>query len=168
MASSSPTAQPCAHFTSSAKISSCGTAFTLALLRPKLAEHGLDVEDRLVTVAPRQRVDVGPVTVEFLRVPHSIPDCVALALHTPQGVIIHTGDFKIDQTPLDGETFDYHRFAELGAKGVLALFSDSTNADRPGFTSRPSYSSTPPRAFTHSMRVRARPFSTSIVALGSV
>lgn len=113
------------------------TPFTLALVRPKLEEHGLltpDVEDRLVSVRPRETVDVGAVRVEFLRVPHSIPDCVALAIHTPEGVIVHTGDFKIDQTPLDGQTLDYHRLAELGSAGVLALFSDSTNADRPGFT----------------------------------
>lgn len=111
-----------------------GTKFTLALVKPKLDEHGINEADRLVTVAPRESVEVGPFRVEFLRVPHSIPDCVALAIHTPQGVIIHTGDFKIDQTPLDGERFDYHRLAELGSQGVLALFSDSTNADRPGYT----------------------------------
>src|SRR5690606_33997726 len=79
-------------------------------------------------------VTIGTLSVEFLRVTHSIPDAVALAIHTPQGVLIHTGDFKIDQTPLDGERFDLHRFAELGAKGVLALFADSTNADQPGTT----------------------------------
>ncbi|PYR24532.1 MAG: ribonuclease J, partial [Acidobacteria bacterium] len=73
-------------------------------------------------------------TVEFIRVTHSIPDCVALAIHTPAGVIVHTGDFKIDQTPIDGEHFDVHRFAELGTSGVLALFADSTNIDRRGFT----------------------------------
>jgi ribonuclease J len=72
--------------------------------------------------------------VEFIRVTHSMPDCVALAIHTPVGVIVHTGDFKIDQTPIDGEHFDVHRFAELGAAGVLALFADSTNIDRRGFT----------------------------------
>ena len=65
---------------------------------------------------------------------HSMPDCVALAIHTPVGVIVHTGDFKIDQTPIDGEHFDVHRFAQLGAEGVLALFADSTNIDRRGFT----------------------------------
>ena len=63
-----------------------------------------------------------------------MPDCVALAIHTPAGIIVHTGDFKIDQTPIDGEHFDVHRFAELGAPGVLALFADSTNIDRKGFT----------------------------------
>ena len=110
------------------------TPFTLALIEPRLEEHGLDAGDRLRPIGPRQRVDVGPFGVEFLRVTHSMPDCVALALHTPAGVIVHTGDFKIDQTPLDRETFDLHRFAELGTAGVLAMFGDSTNADRRGFT----------------------------------
>lgn len=111
-----------------------GTPFTLALVRPKLEEHGIDPGDRLVAVHPRQRVQVGDCEVEFLRVTHSMPDCVALAIHTPAGTLIHTGDFKIDQTPLDGEHFDIHRFAELGSAGVLALFGDSTNIDRRGFT----------------------------------
>jgi ribonuclease J len=111
-----------------------GTPFTLALLEPKLAEHGVDAEGRMKAVRPRETVTVGPMRLEFLRVTHSMPDCMAVAVHTPAGTIIHTGDFKIDQTPLDGEQFDLHRFAELGAAGVLALFSDSTNADRPGFT----------------------------------
>jgi ribonuclease J len=111
-----------------------GTAFTLAMVEPKLEEHGVSAEGRLITIAPRQTVEVGPFTIEFLRVTHSMPDCVALAIHTPAGVIVHTGDFKIDQTPLDGESFDLHRLAELGARGVLALFSDSTNADRRGFS----------------------------------
>jgi ribonuclease J len=111
-----------------------GTPFTLALVRPKLEEHGHDPGDRLHAVQPRQVVDVGPMRVEFLRVTHSMPDCVALAIHTPAGVIVHTGDFKIDQTPLDGQSFDLHRMGELGSQGVLALLSDSTNADREGFT----------------------------------
>jgi ribonuclease J len=110
-----------------------GTAFTLALVEHKLAEHGADTR-ALVTVRPRERVTVGPFEIEFIRVTHSIPDCVALAIHTPVGVIVHTGDFKIDQTPIDGQHFDVHRFAELGASGVLALFADSTNIDRRGFT----------------------------------
>ena len=111
-----------------------GTAFTLALVEPKLEEHAVDAHDRLVRVAPRQTIEIGPFRIEFLRVTHSMPDCVALAIDTPAGLIVHTGDFKIDQTPLDGEVFDLHRFAELGARGVLALFSDSTNADRRGFS----------------------------------
>jgi ribonuclease J len=111
-----------------------GTAMTLAFIEPKLEEHGIDPGDRLKTVKPRQRVTVGPFAVEFIRVTHSMPDCVALAISTPVGTVVHTGDFKIDQTPIDGEHFDLHRFAELGTEGVLALFADSTNVDRPGFT----------------------------------
>src|SRR5213080_4245419 len=111
-----------------------GTPLTLALVRPKLEEHGIDPGDRLVAVQPRQRVRIGDCEAEFLRVTHSMPDCVAIALHTPAGTIMHTGDFKIDQTPIDGEHFDVHRFAELGGAGVLALFGDSTNIDRKGFT----------------------------------
>jgi hypothetical protein len=80
------------------------------------------------------RIRLGDLTIEFLHVTHSMPDCVALAIETPVGTIVHTGDFKIDQTPLDGEHFDFRRFAELGARGVLALFGDSTNIERPGFT----------------------------------
>ncbi|HEY2152319.1 MAG TPA: ribonuclease J [Vicinamibacterales bacterium] len=110
-----------------------GTPLTLALVEPKLEEHGLD-DVRLVPVRPRERVTVGPFTIEFIRVTHSIPDCVALAIHTPAGIVVHTGDFKIDQTPIDGQHFDIHRFAELGNEGVLALFADSTNIDRRGFT----------------------------------
>ena len=111
-----------------------GTAMTLAFVEPKLEEHGIDPGDRLQTVKPRQRVTVGPFSIEFIRVTHSMPDCVALAISTPVGTIVHTGDFKIDQTPIDGEHFDLHRFAELGTQGVLALFADSTNIDRRGFT----------------------------------
>ena len=109
-----------------------GTPFTLALVASKLAEHDLDAD--LVPVKPRDVVTVGPFTIEFIRVTHSIPDCVAVAIRTPVGTIVHTGDFKIDQTPIDGQHFDIHRFAELGAEGVLALFADSTNIDRRGFT----------------------------------
>ena len=111
-----------------------GTPLTLALVEPKLEEHGIDPGDRLKRVRPRDRVNVGPFAVEFLRVTHSMPDCVALAIDTPAGTIVHTGDFKIDQTPIDGERFDLHRFGELGQRGVLALFADSTNVDRRGFT----------------------------------
>ncbi len=111
-----------------------GTPLTLALLEGKLQEHDIDVRDRLVAVKPHDRAKVGELTVEFLHVTHSMPDCVALAIETPVGTVVHTGDFKIDQTPLDGEHFDFHRFSELGARGVLALFGDSTNIERPGFT----------------------------------
>jgi ribonuclease J len=111
-----------------------GTPLTLALVEPKLREHGLGDSHTLVPVRPRDRITIGPFTIEFIRVTHSMPDCVALAIHTPIGVIVHTGDYKIDQTPIDGEHFDIHRFAQLGAEGVLALFADSTNIDRRGFT----------------------------------
>src|SRR3954469_8370178 len=111
-----------------------GTPLTLALVRPKLEEHGIDPGDRLVAIKPRERVRIGDCEAEFLRVTHSMPDCIAVALHTPAGTIVHTGDFKIDQTPIDGQHFDVHRFAELGSAGVLALFGDSTNIDRKGFT----------------------------------
>jgi ribonuclease J len=110
-----------------------GTPLTLALVEPKLQEHNISGRD-LVTVRPQTRVTVGPFEIEFIRVTHSIPDCVALAIHTPAGVVVHTGDFKIDQTPIDDEHFDLHRFAELGTQGVLALFADSTNIDRRGYT----------------------------------
>src|SRR6266852_4229206 len=109
------------------------TPLTLALVEPKLEEHGIEGRT-LVAVRPRDRVTLGPFIVEFIRVTHSVPDSVALAIHTPIGIVVHTGDFKIDQTPIDGQHFDVHRFAELGAAGVLALFADSTNIDRRGFT----------------------------------
>ncbi len=111
-----------------------GTAMTLALIEPKLEEHRIDAKNRLKRIQPRDKVTIGPLSVEFIRVTHSMPDCVALAITCPVGTIVHTGDFKIDQTPIDGEHFDLHRFAELGGQGVLALFADSTNVDRRGFT----------------------------------
>ena len=109
------------------------TPLTLAMIENKLKEHGLE-DTPTHAVRPRDRVTIGPFEVEFIRVTHSMPDCVALAIHTPIGVIVHTGDFKIDQTPIDGEHFDLHRFGELGSQGVLALLADSTNVDRRGFT----------------------------------
>ena len=111
-----------------------GTPLTLALLEPKLKEHKIDASGRLVTVTPGDRVGVGPMEIEFLRVTHSIPDCVALALHTPAGTLVHTGDYKIDKTPLDDEYLDTRRFAQLGEDGVLVLFADSTNVEKPGYT----------------------------------
>ena len=109
-----------------------GTKLTLALVESKLLEHAPDVQPRLVEVTPRERVAVGDFTLEFLRVTHSMPDCVAVAIHTPAGVVLHTGDFKVDQTPLDGQAMDLHRFAELGSQGVLVLLGDSTNIERKG------------------------------------
>lgn len=111
-----------------------GTPLALALVAPKIEEHGVEHGPGYVPVKPRDVVTVGPFTLEFIRVTHSMPDCVAVAITTPQGVLLHTGDFKIDQTPLDGEAFDLPRVAQLGASGVLALLCDSTNVERTGFT----------------------------------
>jgi ribonuclease J len=109
-----------------------GTALTLGLVANKLEEHSL--EPQIVEIKPGSAISIGPFTIEFVRVTHSMPDCVAVVVRTPQGLLLHTGDFKVDQTPLDGEAFDLHRFAQLGAEGVLAMFCDSTNIDRRGYT----------------------------------
>jgi ribonuclease J len=112
-----------------------GTRFTLALVKKRLDEAGLLQSTTLREVIPGGRlVEIGPFEIEFIPVTHSTIDCVALAVRTPLGVIIHTGDFKIDQTPVGGAPFDLHAFARYGNEGVLALFSDSTNVERPGFT----------------------------------
>ncbi len=110
------------------------TALTLGLIEAKLAEHGMLDDVVFEMVRPRDRVAVGPFSVEFLRVSHSIVDGCSLAITTPLGVVIHTGDFKLDQTPVDGEVIDYARFSEYGERGVLALFSDSTNVEKAGYT----------------------------------
>src|SRR5256714_7958749 len=99
-----------------------------------LDEHDLPQEPQLRPVKAREIVSAGPFQVEFIHVTHSLVDCVALAITTPLGVVIHTGDFKIDPTPLDNEPFDLHTLAEYGKRGVLLLLSDSTNVDRPGYT----------------------------------
>lgn len=111
-----------------------GTRLTLGLVEGKLKEHGLLGTVKLNVVTPRQTVKLGCMAVEFIRVNHSIPDAVGMAIHTPAGVLIHTGDFKVDYTPIEGGIIDLPRFAELGNKGVLALMADSTNAERPGYT----------------------------------
>jgi ribonuclease J len=111
-----------------------GTRFTLALVKKRLDEAGLLDSTTLREVIPGRLVEIGPFEVEFIAVTHSTVDCVALAIRTPLGVVIHTGDFKIDQTPVGGAPFDLHAFARYGNEGVLALFSDSTNVERPGFT----------------------------------
>jgi ribonuclease J len=111
-----------------------GTRFTLALVKKRLEEAGLLDSTTLREVIPGRLVEIGPYEIEFISVTHSTLDCVALAIRTPLGVIIHTGDFKIDQTPVDGAAFDLHALAKYGREGVLALFSDSTNVERPGFT----------------------------------
>jgi ribonuclease J len=111
-----------------------GSAFTLALVRNKLAEHGLLESTQLREMAPGAPFDVGPFHVEFIHLTHSIIDAGALAITTPLGTIIHTGDFKFDPSPTDQRASDLHRLAEFGRQGVLALFSDSTNVERPGMT----------------------------------
>src|SRR5580700_10917070 len=111
-----------------------GTPFTLALVERRLDEHEIPGEPQLRKVRAGQIVEAGPFKVEFIHVTHSVVDCVALAITTPLGVVIHTGDFKIDPTPLDNQPFDLHTLAEYGKRGVLLLLSDSTNVDRPGYT----------------------------------
>ena len=111
-----------------------GTPMTLALVSERLREHGLLESADLRPMRPRARFDLGPFGIEPIRVTHSIVDGIGLAIQTPIGTIVHTGDFKLDPSPLDGETPDYRRFAELGDQEVLVLCSDSTNVDRPGHT----------------------------------
>lgn len=110
------------------------TRLTIGLIEGKLKEHGLLGKVKLHVVQPKDTIKMGCMAVELIRVNHSIPDAVALAIHTPAGIIIQTGDFKIDYTPIEGGIIDLARFGELGNRGVLALLSDSTNAERPGYT----------------------------------
>ena len=111
-----------------------GTALTLGLIEEKLEEHGLARSTVLETVRPRDRISIGPFDIEFIRVSHSIVDGCGLAIKTPVGTVVHTGDFKMDQTPVDGEVMDYARFSEYGEAGVLLFMSDSTNVEKEGYT----------------------------------
>ena len=111
-----------------------GTALTIGLIEGKLKEHGLTGSARLQVTPPGSHLQMGCMDVELIHVNHSIADAVALAIHSPAGVVVHTGDFKIDMTPAEGAMIDLTRFAELGKEGVLALLADSTNAERPGYT----------------------------------
>ncbi len=111
-----------------------GTEFTLAYVEGKLEEHGLLDDAELNEIQPGESFKIGPFTINPIQVTHSLVDCVALAIHTPLGVLIHTGDFKVDPTPTDNRLFDLHAFAEYGKQGVLALFQDSTNVERRGYT----------------------------------
>lgn len=111
-----------------------GTKLTLGLVENKLKEHGLLSSVEFITIKPKDKIQIGEFEVEFIKISHSIADAVAIAIHTPVGVIVHTGDFKVDYQPVDGEKMDLHRFAELGKHGVLALMCDSTNVERPGYT----------------------------------
>ncbi len=116
------------------KVPVYATEFTLAYVEGKLEEHRLLDDIELVEIAPREKFTLGPFTIEPIRVTHSLVDCVALAIETPVGIVIHTGDFKIDLSPLDDHAFDLHTFAEYGKRGVLALLQDSTNVERTGYT----------------------------------
>lgn len=111
-----------------------GSKLTLGLVEGKLKEHGLFNKVSLNVVEPRKTIKMGCMAVEMIRVNHSIPGAFGMAIHTPAGIIIHTGDFKVDYTPIDDSVIDLARFGELGNRGVLALMTDSTNAERPGFT----------------------------------
>ncbi|MDH7578435.1 MAG: ribonuclease J [Bacillota bacterium] len=111
-----------------------GTRLTLGLLEAKLKESNFAEPINTWCINPGEAFKLGPFHVEFIRVSHSIADAVALGIKTPCGTIVHTGDFKLDQTPVNNETIDYHKFAELGKQGVLVLLSDSTNVERPGYT----------------------------------
>lgn len=110
-----------------------GTALTLGILQGRLKENGVSSEN-LRTIKPGDKVSAGAFKLDFIRVNHSIPDAIAIVINTPIGTIIHTGDFKIDHTPVDGQVTEFNKFAEYGDRGVLALLADSTNAERPGFT----------------------------------
>lgn len=111
-----------------------GTKLTVGIVETKLKEHGLLGSTELVKVKPKDIIKLDSVSVEFIKTNHSIADSVAIAIHTPLGVVLHTGDFKIDYTPIDGEIMDFARLAELGRKGVLVMMADSTNVERPGYT----------------------------------
>ncbi len=111
-----------------------GTKLTLAMVKKRLDEEGLTSKTKLNTVGYNEKIRIGKVEIEFIRVTHSIPDSAAVALHTPYGTIVHTGDFKIDLTPLNEPPTDFQRLAELGKKGVLAIIADSTNATKPGYS----------------------------------
>ena len=122
------------YFLSEIDVPVYGTAFTLALVDRRLEEYELENEPRFIQIRPKQIVEIGPFKIEFIHVTHSIVSAVALAITTPLGVIVHTGDFKVDPTPTDNELFDLHTLADYGRRGVLLLLSDSTNSDRPGYT----------------------------------
>jgi ribonuclease J len=111
-----------------------GTKLTLGIVETKLKEHGLLSSTELIKVKPKDIIKLESVSVEFIKTNHSIADSVAIAIHTPLGVVLHTGDFKIDYTPIDGERMDFGRLAELGRKGVLVMMADSTNVEKPGYT----------------------------------
>jgi len=138
------------------KVPVYATEFTLAFVEGKLEEHELLDETTLIEITPKEEFSIGPFTIEPIRVTHSLVDCVALAIETPVGIVIHTGDFKIDLSPLDDKAFDLHTFAEYGKRGVLALLQDSTNVERPGYT--PSERAVRPRLDEIFSRARKKLF----------
>jgi ribonuclease J len=138
------------------KVPVYATEFTLAFVEGKLEEHHLLDETTLIEITPKEKFTIGPFTIEPIRVTHSLVDCVALAIQTPVGIVIHTGDFKIDLSPLDDKAFDLHTFAEYGNRGVLALLQDSTNVERPGYT--PSERAVRPRLDEVFSRARKKIF----------
>jgi ribonuclease J len=138
------------------KVPVYATEFTLAFVEGKLEEHQLLDETTLIEIKSKEKFTLGPFTIEPIRVTHSLVDCVALAIETPVGIVIHTGDFKIDLSPLDDQAFDLHTFAEYGKRGVLALLQDSTNVERPGYT--PSERAVRPRLEEIFSRARKKIF----------
>lgn len=144
-----------------------GTKLTLGLIMGKLREHGLHKSAVLHEVKPGDTVQLGAFSVEFIHVNHSIPDALAMAIRCPAGLVVQTGDFKIDTTPIDNQMIDIARFAELGKEGVLALLSDSTNAERPGYTASErlvgdSFSNLFKRADENRQRIIIASFSSNI------
>ena len=123
-----------AYFLKKINVPVYATRLTIGLIEGKLREQGLYGKVTLNVVEPKKTVKMGCMAVEFIKVNHSIPDSVGMAIHPPAGIIVHTGDFKVDYSPIDGEIIDLARFGELGSRGVLALMADSTNAERPGYT----------------------------------
>ncbi len=138
------------------KVPVYATEFTLAYVEGNLEENQMLDETELIEIAPKEKFSIGPFTIEPIRVTHSLVDCVALAIETPAGIVIHTGDFKIDLSPLDEKPFDLHTFAEYGKRGVLALLQDSTNIDRSGYT--PSEAAVRPRLDEVFARARKKLF----------
>src|SRR6201997_3872088 len=138
------------------KVPVYATEFTLAYVEGNLEENQLLDETTLIEITPKKKFSIGPFTIEPIRVTHSLVDCVALAIETPVGIVIHTGDFKIDLSPLDDKAFDLHTFAEYGKRGVLALLQDSTNVERSGYT--PSERAVRPRLDEIFSRARKKLF----------
>ena len=122
------------HILKKLKVPIYATRFTLGLIELKLKEHKLLRETELVEIDSDSNLNLGNIDVTFFKVSHSIPDCLGIVFHTPEGNVVHTGDFKFDLTPVNEQYSDIHKMAEIGTQGVLALISENTNAERPGLT----------------------------------